>query len=209
MYGVNRGDNDAVSAAECAAFHAPSGNAGMTPVTMGACSELDADEVHDGIDNCPSVANPDQADSDHDGTGDACQDLTSVCGDGVREGSEGCDGADLGGLGCPDLGFDGGALACDPGCTLDTSSCTMSEPDPPGPSCQAADGDGFEDAACNSDPAAGGGDCNDADPSVNPGATDVCGDGIDQDCSGKDRKCRRGGGGGGGDPGGGGKGRRK
>ena len=47
------------------------------------------------------------------------------------------------------------------------------------------------------------------DATINPGATDVCGDGIDQDCSGKDRKCPRGGGGGGGEPGGGGKGRRK
>ena len=32
-------------------------------------------------------------------------------------------------------------------------------------------------------------DCNDADSSINPGATDVCGDGIDQDCSGADVVC--------------------
>ena len=32
-------------------------------------------------------------------------------------------------------------------------------------------------------------DCNDADSSINPGATDVCGDGIDQDCSGADVAC--------------------
>ena len=32
-------------------------------------------------------------------------------------------------------------------------------------------------------------DCNNADSSINPGATDVCGDGIDQDCSGEDLIC--------------------
>jgi hypothetical protein len=38
-----------------------------------------------------------------------------------------------------------------------------------------ADGDGFD--ACRED-------CDDADPGIYPGATDLCGDGIDQDCSG-------------------------
>jgi len=32
-------------------------------------------------------------------------------------------------------------------------------------------------------------DCDDADPTVHPGATDACGDGIDQDCDGVDAEC--------------------
>ncbi|MCB1763810.1 MAG: DUF11 domain-containing protein [Gammaproteobacteria bacterium] len=34
--------------------------------------DRDDDNVIDGADNCPTVANPDQADTDRDGTGDAC-----------------------------------------------------------------------------------------------------------------------------------------
>jgi outer membrane protein OmpA-like peptidoglycan-associated protein len=34
--------------------------------------DQDGDGVADGLDNCPAVANPDQADPDHDGLGDAC-----------------------------------------------------------------------------------------------------------------------------------------
>lgn len=36
------------------------------------CSDADGDGVCDAVDNCPSVSNPDQADSDGDGSGDAC-----------------------------------------------------------------------------------------------------------------------------------------
>ena len=35
-------------------------------------ADTDADGVTDGLDNCPAVANPGQADGDGDGTGDAC-----------------------------------------------------------------------------------------------------------------------------------------
>jgi hypothetical protein len=50
------------------------------------------------------------------------------CGNGVIEEVEGqeeeCDGNDLGGLTCDDLGFAGGDLACAPGCELELASCT-------------------------------------------------------------------------------------
>jgi hypothetical protein len=48
-----------------------------------------------------------------------------VCGNDVAEGTEVCDGSDLRGEGCISLGFNGGVLACDPGCAAyDTSNCT-------------------------------------------------------------------------------------
>jgi hypothetical protein len=44
--------------------------------------------VLNGVDNCPSVANPDQADIDFDGAGDACDpDLDN---DGVQNSSDNC-----------------------------------------------------------------------------------------------------------------------
>jgi len=44
--------------------------------------------------------------------------------------------------------------------------------------CWDDDGDSYEDEAC------GGDDCDDTDPDVNPGAEEVCGNGIDDDCDG-------------------------
>lgn len=47
----------------------------------------------------------------------------SVCGNGTREIGEACDGGDLGGLACVDLGFQSGTLACQADCRFDTSGC--------------------------------------------------------------------------------------
>lgn len=47
-----------------------------------------------------------------------------VCGNGVREGTEECDGADFGGLGCADFGLTGSPLTCDAGCTISRTTCT-------------------------------------------------------------------------------------
>jgi len=45
-----------------------------------------------------------------------------TCGNGARDGSEQCDGTDLGGATCASLGFTpDGTLACTSGCSFDTS----------------------------------------------------------------------------------------
>ncbi|MCB9362274.1 hypothetical protein H6504_02465 [Candidatus Woesearchaeota archaeon] len=67
--------------------------------------------------------------------------------------------------------------------------------------CTDKDGDGyFFGSLCISSPL----DCQDTDQNRYPGATDICGNGIDEDCSGADKKCSSSssGGGGGGSRGG-------
>lgn len=48
------------------------------------------------------------------------------CGDGFRDSSETCDGADLNSATCASQGFDAGTLTCSSACAYVTSSCTTS-----------------------------------------------------------------------------------
>ncbi|MFH2005047.1 MAG: hypothetical protein ABI333_00540 [bacterium] len=48
-----------------------------------------------------------------------------VCGNGVVEATEQCDGSDLGGRTCDLQGFDGGRLSCSGECLLDTRECHL------------------------------------------------------------------------------------
>lgn len=77
------------------------------------------------------------------------------CGDNSIEGLEQCDGTDLGGIGCTDigLGYTGGVLACDGDCTFDDSSCEGSPPecgDGAIGGAEECDGDELDGATCAS-----------------------------------------------------------
>jgi serine protease AprX len=47
----------------------------------------------------------------------------AVCGNGILEAGEGCDGSNLGGQTCQTFGFNSGSLTCNANCSLNTSAC--------------------------------------------------------------------------------------
>ncbi len=110
---------------------------------------------------------------------------TGSCGDGVKDPGEACDGTDLGGQSCVDLGLPGGTLGCAPDCaSLDTSTCDAPAScgdgvKDPGEACDGAD---LGSVTCMSQGFPGGaltclGNCSGFDTSgcdPNP----ACGDGV-------------------------------
>jgi hypothetical protein len=130
-----------------------------------AAGDSDGDGVANGDDNCPDVANPDQADADGDGTGDACDGCPNDP-DRTEPGSCGCNASSV------DTDGDG-TIDCEDGCPNDPNKTS------PGTcGCGAADVDTDGDGAP---------DCNDAcpsDPYVASGST-ACGCGeLDVDWNG-------------------------
>ena len=83
MFAAANQTDAALDQPQCTAYHSWFGaDPGDT------CADSDGDLVHDGVDNCPTVANFAQADSDGDGFGDSCD----TCGDTVVDApDEECD----------------------------------------------------------------------------------------------------------------------
>jgi hypothetical protein len=133
------------------------------PVCGGDCNDNDpntfrgATEICDGNDNDCLGGIP-AAERDADGDGIKICDVPSDCNDYDASTFPGAD----------EICSDGKDNNCD-GTVDETATCL----------CPDADSDGFQLALC------GGTDCNDADAAINPGAAEICNDGVDNNCDGK------------------------
>jgi len=110
-----------------------------------------------------------------------CTGTGPVCGDGLREGAEACDGADLGGQTCQSEGFYGGTLACAPDCSaLETTACIGTCGDGIVDVPEACDGADLSGRSCQSEGFYGGTlaclpDCSGLQTAA---CTGTCGDGA-------------------------------
>lgn len=158
--------------------------AGTDPLDASSMPDGDGDEVDDNSDNCPDVSNSDQADSNEDGVGDACDEDNDN--DGVDDDSDNCP-ADSNPL-QEDIDGDNVGSECD---SDDVNPC---EPDASSDACldlqvedTDADDDGVDDdidncpVVANSDQADSDEDgIGDACDTVEPPAdTDADDDGVD------------------------------
>ncbi|MCB2183749.1 MAG: putative metal-binding motif-containing protein [Desulfobulbaceae bacterium] len=148
----------------------------------GECGAVDCDDTD-------SSVNPDAAENCTDGIDNNCNGLVDAVDDTAVNCPPICSDADgddyaleggvCGPVDCDDNDIDvnpGAVEICDDGIDNDCDELIDEGCDT---TCTDLDGDGFTDAAC------GGTDCNDSDSAINPGASEVCGNGVDENCNGE------------------------
>lgn len=149
---------------------------GFTQVT-GDCDDTDAEVNPNAIENCT-----DQIDNDCDGLVDTqdpdAVDCPVTCTDNDAD-TYAMEGGECGPIDCNDNDAfvnPGAEEIC--GDALD-NDCDGSIDEGCEVTCQDLDADGYKDIQC------GGNDCNDTDAAINPGSSEVCGNGVDENCNGE------------------------
>ncbi|HFA48832.1 MAG TPA: hypothetical protein ENJ95_07435, partial [Bacteroidetes bacterium] len=181
---------------------------------LDTCNDDDGDGIPNDVDNCRHTPNPEQIDADNDGFGALCDcddnnadanentayypdndgdgfgdanaDATDACEPptGMVSNNSDCNDEDANiNPEATEICGDGIDNNCDG--QVDDGQLTAYYPD--------NDGDGFGDANADAtdacEPPTGmvsnNGDCNDEDANINPDATEICGDGIDNNCDGQ------------------------
>ncbi len=151
--------------------------------TLSYTDDADGDGKSDGFDNCPFVANRDQADSDGDGVGDACDNCPSIANPDQRD----TNGNGVGDACDPDIDGDGVPNAQDNCPTIPNKDQTITNPATAGGKGDACnpdiDGDGCPNADDNCPTFANAGSCSKAaGQPAPPGQNclrDSDGDGVD------------------------------
>jgi hypothetical protein len=204
MDGDGYGDTGATATYSCSIVSGAVTNGNDCDDTNAAINP-GATEYCDGVDDdCDGIVDDDCAflDTDLDGYSEAidCDDTNpdvhpdaeEVCDDGL---DNDCDGIELD---CDDVDNDGDGQTENEGDCDDANPAIYSGA---AENCgngydDNCDGDvDYNDDDCRGyldldlDGYTGATDCDDADTSINPGATDVCDNGIDEDCSGSDLVC--------------------
>jgi len=196
---------------DCAGIDCNDGDKNVHPGATEICGNGKDDDCMLGDEACPKQC----LDKDYDGYGEGpdcdgpdCNDVDpaihpyadEICGDSI---DQDCQGGDLA---CPDECVDQDSDGYGVGATCPAVDCDDADKDVhPGATevcgdgidqdcangdlpctvvCEDNDGDGYgKGTDCQ------GVDCNDDDPAINPGKTEICGNGKDDDCDGTDEAC--------------------
>ena len=185
---------NAVTQAQCSAYHFPPSSTNLVPTDVGPCNDVDGDGLGSACDNCPLTPNAGQEDADGDGAGNVCD----ACPFAFHDDSDAdtiCDDIDncpaVANLGQQNGDADAFGDACDP-CPLDATNDADADgacenvdncPGLSNPSQLDWDGDGLGnpcDGDVDGDAAANGSDNCPSDP--NPTQGDRDGDGVGDAC---------------------------